>query len=348
MCEVSGRYGIQTHVSYNQFFHPNVCHVCKSTDPNDLMLCARCHMICYCSKEHKGQHRSHHEDICTLIAQFINEDPDWNTHRFCCEDLIKRQKSFVQIAQLALGRKLETYEVQMFMFAKMCFICHQRSNLVTCRKCISVSYCDDHASQICLHRPVCDDLALCLHLDILLLEETSWEQIHVEFSNFPDKKKPFNDMSSFYRQYHKKQSGYKDVNLNICVFTDYVSGPLTVYYGLQSANEHFLKNVTHSFIVHIIAADYVDERSLSAWELFLHLLNKKSNLTVVMVGSELRLKNYEHKVCSCCKAAKKKLILQSSPMLYHRYVRYNCKRPNVIVAFQAELDYGKSWAESIH
>lgn len=348
--EVSQHHRVQTDVDYNQFFHPNVCHVCKSTDQNNLILCARCHMISYCSEEHKRRHQSHHEDICTLITRFINEDPGWNTRHLTTHYWIKDQENLMQISEAALGRKLKAYEVQMFIFAKVCFICHQRHNLFTCQKCICISYCEDHLSERSLHVFACEDLALSLNLDIIFLERTPWKAIYVKCSEFPNKRKPFTDMNSFCYQYYKELRKHQRWNFNIYSFTDYVSGPLTLYNALQSANLFNPQEVTHTFIIHIIAANYVDRRNFPAWEYFLHLLNKKvMKIIIVMIGPELLHENNEHNVCFRCKAANRRLILQSFPLLYHNYMfSSDYRRPNVIVGFQAEFSCDrKLWSESI-
>ncbi|XP_032668990.1 uncharacterized protein LOC116843072 [Odontomachus brunneus] len=346
--EVTQHHRIQTLVDYNQFFHPNVCHVCKSTDQSNLISCARCHMISYCSEEHRKQHLSHHEDICTVIAMFIDENPEWNTQRLTANCWIEKQKNLIQICGAVLGYQLKTYEVQMFMFAKVCFICHQRHNLFTCQKCFCISYCKDHMSERSLHIFACKDLALSLNLDIIFLERTPWTAIYVKCPNFLNKKKPFTDMNLFCHQYYEELRKYNRWSFNVYSFTDYVSGPLTLYKALQIANLFHLQKETHTFIIHIIAANYVDRRNFPAWEYFLHLLSKKvMKIVIVMIGPELQYENNEHNVCSRCKAANRRLILQSFPLLYHNYTfSSDYRRPNVIVGFQAELD-GESWSESL-
>lgn len=346
--EVSRRYRISTNVDYNQFFNPNICHVCKSTDQNNLFRCVRCHMISYCSMEHERHDRSNHGDICTIITKFIDEDPQWDTHRLSFDEWMRKQKNFMQVVEVALGRKLKIHEVQMFIFAKVCFICHQRRDLYTCGKCISVSYCKDHLSERSMHLFICDDLALCLNLDIIFLEKASWKTIQARFSNFPSKKKSLIDMNSFCCRYFKELTKRKMLNFNEYSFTDYVSGPLTLQKVLQITNLFHLKKIKHTFVIHIIGANYVDKRNFPSWELFLHLLKKKMRLIIVMIGSELQNETNEHNVCDRCKSIKKKLIFESFPLLYHNYIYHeNYRRPNVIVSFQAELNYSELWSDSI-
>ncbi|XP_014475076.1 PREDICTED: uncharacterized protein LOC106744658 [Dinoponera quadriceps] len=334
---------------YNQFFHPNVCHVCKSTDQNNLLSCNRCYMISYCTEEHKILHQSHHEDICVLISSVLDEDPDWNTRRLFFHEWIEIQKTFAEIIRMTLTRELMPYEKQMFVFAKSCFICHQRGNLYTCERCISFSYCVDHAELALLHHPtMCELLTLTLKLDIAAIEQKTWQTLQVKFTTFPSKKKRVTNMGTFCNQYFRPQKGDLYWCLYDHIFTDYVSDPLTVHNGLKSANWFRLEETMGIFTVHVIAANYVNRHNFPAWELFLHLLNKNSKLIIVMIGPELQTEFNEHKVCSRCKIARKKLILESFPLLYHHYVSSTSyKPPTLIVGFQAEVHVGVTWSESI-
>lgn len=345
------------HLNYNLFFHPSICHVCKSADQSNLTLCPRCNMIAYCTEEHRRIHQPHHKEICSLITKFMDEDPEWNTRCLQHHDWIKSQENFLRIIQMTLGREMKSYEEQMFMHAKSCYECHQRSNLHICEKCISFSYCANHIPLVFtdIHDPIiCDLLALTLKLDIKSLDPSVWKTLHsaMKFYAFPSKRKPFTNMSSFCDQYFPPQEEEEDNYwcLHDHIFTDYVSGPLTLYYGLQTTNLFHPEMRTDYFNIHVIAADHVDRRHFPAWELFLHLLNKTRKLIITIIGPELHIEaNIRHNTCCCCKMARKELILQSSSMLYHDYIaKNNYRRPNVIIGFQAELNAAMgAWSKSI-
>lgn len=338
-----------TSVDYNRFFHPNVCHVCKLTDQARLISCYQCDMTSYCSEEHRRQHQPQHEEICTFITRFINEDPIWNTRRLVKDRWLEVQKELVRIAKMVLN-ELTPYHIQMILYAKSCFVCHQRGNVFSCPKCISFHYCFDHMELVREHHPriQCVALALSLKLDIIALEKRSWEILHVKFTTFPSKKKPFTNMESFGELYFQTQTDDYEWCLYDHLFTDYVSGPLTTHNVLRRVNFFYPMEITSTFVVHIIAADYVDRCSFPAWELFLHLLRKGSKLIIVMMGPELEIETSQHDNCSRCKATRKKLILECFPVMYHIYVNNAMyKRPNIIVGFQAELSDERTWTESI-
>lgn len=335
---------------YKQFFHPNICHVCKTPAVDaDLILCNWCRMISYCSEEHKLRHRPYHIYICSLITSIIIEDPEWDTRILHFDTWIEEQKNFALLVQTLMLRKLKPYEMQMFMYAKSCFICHRRNNLYTCEICLSASYCIDHIREISIHQiSICYQLTLSLRLDIISFTKTTLEILNTKFTTFPDKKRRFTDMDSFCRQYYYRRKRHDYLNSNDYVLTDYVSDPLTLYNGLRSVKLFCPETKSGVFVIHVIAANYLDIRNCKAWELFLHLLRRNMELIIVMVGPELLYETYEHDVCSRCKAAKKKLTLQLFPFLYHEYVlNTNYKRPNVVVGYQAELANGDTWSETI-
>lgn len=296
------------------------------------------------------QHRPQHNDICILIALLKHYVPNWDTPCLYFDDWITSQKNLIQRIRSSLTREVKPYEVQMFMFVKSCFICHQQDILYTCEICLSISYCADHIDQIYLepHEAICTQLAISLDIDILFSTPKTSEILNMQFPIFPDKEMVFTDINSFCNQYYHETRMHDYYYLHDYVLADYISGPLTLYNGLQSVKLFRSIKLMDTFVVHIIVADCVDEHNFPGWELFLHFLNEKVKLVLVMIGPELQHKTNEYKVCSHCKTANKRLIIQFIPLLYHNYVHnINYRRPNVIIRFQAELNYDKSSSEFI-
>lgn len=291
------------------------------------------------------QHWLQHYDICMLITSLKNEGLQY----LYFDEWIALQKKFVQLIQMSLGREIKPYEVQMIMFAKSCFICHQRNIFYTCNVCLSVSYCVDHVNQIYMHHEaVCTQLAISLQIDIVFFNQTISEALNIKFSTFPNTMKSFTDMDSFCTHYYHTNRRHDYYGLTDYVVTDCVSDPLTLYDGLRSVKLFSSIKLTDTFIIHVIGADYVNKQNFPAWELFLHLLNKKTKLIVVMIGPELQYESNKCEVCSHCRVANKRLIFESFSLLYHNYVHHvNYRRPNVIIGFQTELGYGETWSDSI-
>ncbi|XP_032668992.1 uncharacterized protein LOC116843073 isoform X2 [Odontomachus brunneus] len=330
-----------SHNSYDQFFHPNVCHICKSKDQDQLILC-QCGMISYCTEEHKMQHRPQHKEICGLIKLLKTCLPD--TPSLFFDEWIETQQNFIEKLQIILTHKIKQYEVQMLMFEKICFICQKQYIFYTCEACLSISYCVDHVDQIYLHYgATCTQLAISLDIDIILSKLKISEILSIQFPIFSDKEMFFTDMDSFCSQYYHKTRIHDYYCLDDYVFTDYISSPLTLYSVLQTVKLFRLIKLMDTFVIHIIATDYVEKYNFPVWELFLHLLNKKVKLVVVIIGPELQYEINEYQVCSHCKTANKKLIIQFFPLLYHNYVHsINYRRPNIIIGFQAEFNHGTS------
>ncbi|XP_032685233.1 uncharacterized protein LOC116850728 isoform X3 [Odontomachus brunneus] len=68
--------GPYTEDKYNQFFNPNVCHVCKQ--PSEVLVtCNLCYMISFCSEEHRAIHRNSHSEICKTLAMIITDISLW-------------------------------------------------------------------------------------------------------------------------------------------------------------------------------------------------------------------------------------------------------------------------------
>ncbi|XP_014474154.1 PREDICTED: uncharacterized protein LOC106744172 [Dinoponera quadriceps] len=78
---------------------------------------------------------------------------------------------------------------------------------------------------------------------------------------------------------------------------------------------------------------------LPAWELILHLLHQMKELIIILIGPGLQNERGNIDACLTCKVTYgQRLFLETHGMPYHDYVNSQLyKRPNVIIAFQAEL-----------
>ncbi|XP_011149384.1 uncharacterized protein LOC105189153 isoform X2 [Harpegnathos saltator] len=281
-------------IYYNKFFHPNICHVCKFN--GIVKMCNKCYMISYCSEEHKKLHAREHEDICKIIVKSLNANPEWFTRSIPLKDWIESKKKLLNLVKVHLQRELLPYEVQMFMCAKSCFTCQKQIDLLCCTGCYSVNYCVDHVKEYHEYHYInnCKQLALSLNLDIADINFSFDEDIMQKFLNFPDDQKPFDNMLSFFAQYILKvDRRNRSWTHEDYISSDYISGPLTIYNGMKKANLHLDKLIferpAYTCIIHIIAANIVDRKSLPAWELLLHYLEKTvETLIIIMIGPELQ------------------------------------------------------------
>ncbi|XP_032685280.1 uncharacterized protein LOC116850752 isoform X2 [Odontomachus brunneus] len=91
---------------YNQFFNPNLCHVCKSPNDGKLIPCDRCNSIYYCCEEHKTMHAESHQTVCGVIALAISFDPNWYNRRCYFEEWMDLQKSLIIFIKMHISRRL--------------------------------------------------------------------------------------------------------------------------------------------------------------------------------------------------------------------------------------------------
>ncbi|EFN82498.1 uncharacterized protein LOC105185078 [Harpegnathos saltator] len=339
--------GPQSSNYYNQFFHPNICHVCKQKIHGRNLIRCECFLISYCSEDHRILHLPQHRDLCKAVKEFLKQEPEQLTRRYTMNEWVKTRSAFSLSVQLAISRSFEEYETQMFLYARSCLICHQQVALYTCEICFSAECCIEHTQEFDQkHDPVCDSLILWLNLELSNVEFGGTMPLFLKFVRFPDENRPFGNMVTFVTQYIQDEM-YEWYALDY-IYTDYVSGPLTVYYGMEEANLlHYLKGEP-TYVIHVICADTLDRNSLRAWEILLHLLPDIKVLIIVMIGSKL---NYEHgtfEICSRCKTNKKKIIYECCQMLYHEYVPIAIySQPKIIVGFQALLTSGTAWPKSV-
>ncbi|XP_032668716.1 uncharacterized protein LOC116842932 isoform X2 [Odontomachus brunneus] len=136
---------LYTEYNYNEFFNPNICHVCKKPSQGELMPCYWCGMIFYCSMDHQIMHQPSHTEICAVVRIAKTEDLKSNARSFNSDDEWRSsRKTFVQTIRLKINRDLMPHEIEMIMCAKSCLICHQQIRLRTCSTCYSANYCDEH------------------------------------------------------------------------------------------------------------------------------------------------------------------------------------------------------------
>lgn len=345
-------FGQVTENNYNQFFNPNICHVCKSHNKGKLITCDRCLMISYCCSLHKEMHFESHQLICITITKVTSEDEKWNTKRFdSLEEWIESQKEFRRIIQMDIARHLQLYEIEMFMCAKSCLICHRQINLKTCELCYSVNYCDDDTLEFrAQHSSNCYDLMLLLNLNIETLKDDV-HNLYLENYEFPDRLY-FHDMTTFVDRYidaKRLRSGKALTRSNASwkmehyVYSDYVSGSLTLYEALTQPLSALVKE--HQFIVHIIGGSIVDVNSLPAWEFLLHMFPSIRKLYVVMIRPAVEFLSCEYgNLCATCISRHQKLYVQNVSESYRDYIKQMpFMRPSVIIRFQAVVNVDTTW-----
>ncbi|XP_032677168.1 uncharacterized protein LOC116846885 [Odontomachus brunneus] len=331
--------GIKCFKDYNKFFHPNACHVCKTTIQRNLKSCSKCHMIAYCSEDHKMLHRPQHREICKTIRRISKRRNFWFTRGMTSKEWLIFKKENLRRTKEDLRRKLEPYEEQMFMFAKSCLICHQQTNLVTiCEECCYVNSCIDHNLTNVEHN--CEGLLFSFVLDIEYFKNEQdiksklVDYDYVSTFNFPINIESFvtcfgtDDMYSY--RFWDPFDYY---------FCDWVSEPLTVCQIIQYPMYSYLARKQSFFVVHIIAgSNGID--NWPAWELLLHMLADKVTLQITVIGSEVQdVCVPTRSLCDRCSLFEKTLSVKRRNIPYERFAKsllYD--HPNIIIGFHVELE----------
>lgn len=329
--------GIKGFEGYNKFFHPNACHVCKTTIQRNLKSCSKCHMIMYCSEDHEMLHQSQHQEICEAIERISKKRNFWCTRGMTSEEWVISKKENVRRAKQELRRKLEPYEEQMFMFAKSCLICRQQTNLVTiCEECCYINSCTDHSLIGVEHN--CEGLLFSFILDIEYFQNerdiiSKLVDYKVNMFNFPVNIESFVTCFGTNNVY-----SYRFWDPFDYYFCDWVSEPLTVCQIMQDPTYSYLARRSRSFIVHIIAgSNSID--NWPTWELLLHMLADKVTLRIIVLGSEVQDACMPiRSLCDTCARLEKTLFINWRNISYEHYTQSSSyDHPDIIVGFHTEL-----------
>ncbi|EFN89476.1 uncharacterized protein LOC112588275 [Harpegnathos saltator] len=328
--------GPWTSVHYNKIFHPNLCHVCKkTTEVINLTTCDRCFSISYCSEDHKNLHFPQHSGICTAIEKFLKNNPQYLTRRFDHIEWSKTQNKFRLSIEQDLGRALENYETEMFFFARSCFICFQQTGLYSCKKCLSIDYCLEHKKEFAHQHEQfsCDRFTTWLNLELSNVQYENTVSLSLKFMKLPDNDRSLNNMEKFIEEYVQNKKG--EWNILDYIYSDYVSGPLSVYYGMLHAGLSDVLLTASTYVIHIIEADSIERNGLPAWEILLHLFPNIQVLIVVLLGTDLQYELGIQDICPRCVCNKKKFIYECCGVLYSNYmITPTYGRADLIVVFE--------------
>ncbi|XP_032677135.1 uncharacterized protein LOC116846866 isoform X2 [Odontomachus brunneus] len=325
--------------NYNSFFHPNLCHVCKEASYN-LLECASCHMISYCSAYHMTLHKTQHAEICSAIVKLCSSRRE-NIKDFHAEtpmEWVKFKNQNIEDISKELKRDLQPYEKQMFLFPKSCFICYKQKNLLPpCQQCSSVNVCEKH--------PVMFHDCLFLRQSYELDSNNMW----------PDeerKKKIFEEFVEYNIIYYPNVKTFIIENIRdglirtsrylceaIIHLSEDLSGPLSLIHAMNSAGIYRIASSNKSYVIHILIETPMDRRTVHAWELLLHEFYTISSLSIEAIGKGLLSEDYTLQLCRDCTSEKRKIHYRSHNMFYYHYanLRKLYKFPNLIVVFNVQL-----------
>ncbi|XP_032685255.1 uncharacterized protein LOC116850742 isoform X1 [Odontomachus brunneus] len=307
--------------------------------------------------KHEKIHEDSHLTSCKILTRIIGDKSDWNT----CRDWRKWMESRMAIVKIGFQNRLHEHDLEIVICAKSCFKCYRQENIKPCVICYSANYCDDHQMLFNLeHKNNCKELLLSLNINIACIKGNILRLClaKLEFSKFPDAR-PYHNMITFINRYlvmedldNNKKKFYSPIQsfwtLEHYVCSDFVTGPLTLYYALQESKLLFLPSNDYKFIVHIIDATKTDVMCLAVWHIFLHIFSNIKELYIVFIKSPKFDSCELGTICPRCRKYNQKLYVENVSEPYHRYAGLKSfKQPNVIIILDMNLYSVGTWCESI-
>ncbi|XP_011868478.1 PREDICTED: uncharacterized protein LOC105562331 [Vollenhovia emeryi] len=322
-----------------------MCHVCKRFgDDVRLTECGGCTLIRYCGPEHRKHHWQEHKSLCIAVPDVLrtNHLDDRGAPSTQWAD---KKMTMMGLVETTLGRTLETYEKEMFLFPRECAVCQGMDQqwLQDCPNC-AASYCKDHVDNI-RHEDICARLGLCLRFELLYGKT---DDLEVRYPQQVTCTSTFLDMKDFLNTYVDlpTDSGLS-YDIVEAAHSQHLTRPLTLFHAMRLL-EYVPKN--KRLVIHVVGANMMEEITWPAWQILMALLDL-TFLLVVMIGPELRsctvLRNR-------CKLGQKECAYACYKQLYENYVRSQLfEKPDVIVGFNANIQQyelespRETWAPSM-
>ncbi|XP_032677183.1 uncharacterized protein LOC116846896 [Odontomachus brunneus] len=318
---------------YNDFFHPNLCHVCKSAGQSKLSRCMKCKMVFYCSENHRLLDEMEHKEICQAIENVIEQKNIWDSRNMNPEEWAIFRWSNVNALKSTLQRRLRRNETEIFLNAKSCFICREQHNIDICHVCKSINMCSDHKSLSKSHK--CAMRELFLEINIFTANMNKDLPIPERLLHL---KPTTNNMKSFIEESLDYSESTNRWPLKFYIYSENLSKPLTLLYGMNVANLLPHLSMHDTFVIHIIGENFEFWKSLSAWEIMLHELSHITNLIIIMKDPRLWDNTINIQLCDICTRNQKTLLYESIAKEYHEYTERSIYgTADVIIGYDVEL-----------
>ncbi|XP_054279735.1 uncharacterized protein LOC128997927 [Macrosteles quadrilineatus] len=319
-----------------EYFIHSLCQVCKEELYNRV-LCPKCKLVNYCSDNHRKQHWNVHKDLCKAITELCTDrqtDHIMEGSLNCSaeEFRIFRFRNMVE-CEAKVGRSLDRWEREIFIFPNVCGICHQYDSktLDICSSCKHSGFCKDHRTND--HNKWCEFL---LRYKNIIRDQSKFGIVcpSVPRTKLSKVLPKLQDMKQLFKVFLNYKNTYEYFEL-----AEITTYPLTTLNALlDMKTDRQRTKVT----IHVIGAEADFEiNQPKKWEYFiLHLIPELKNLEIEFIGPELR-PTPEQKtitVCSKCKEAKKSMNLKFHRDLYHLFSKKpKFSKPHLICVFNPGL-----------
>ncbi|XP_051160817.1 uncharacterized protein LOC127281245 [Leptopilina boulardi] len=270
-------------------FYSQICHVCRKLEAK--IICNRCRIISYCNNKHRDQDQIHHKDICRVILMLMKEMNTANLFdnaKTSDSELWLRAKiDIMKKVKTQLGRKLEEYEKQMFLFPKACAICHDSdSSLLKNCEC-GVSLCKIHNKDP-NHKKLCKELSIAYKMSTTETEPNLNFMIRINvvkgsIDEYPSSMLEF--INSFSEPTITNYQNHEEINYQHLATSNFITDMLTLRYYIKKINPLFTTITT--MVIHIIVVNKNELMSENSWKQFLYSFQQLKNLEIVFIGPEV-------------------------------------------------------------
>lgn len=231
-------YELQLEFKPRRYFVSSLCCLCSKICSSFDYPCEDCHMVAYCSSQHRQQHLNLHKELCVVLSDICGKKNELRLAKdLDPEDFRSFRVQLLSTIENTLGRRMDLYEREIILYPRLCRLCHDSKNLKCCNDCEMEFYCDEHRSN---HANYCNEFRIfrtILEMQINhgfvtpRIPNIFFEENHVLPDNFDALIKDV-----FVRDYEKI-----DCN-SYAALSQVASPPLTVFYALKNLSRRRCKN----------------------------------------------------------------------------------------------------------
>lgn len=338
----------------NNFFKPGVCHYCKCIYL-PIKRCNSCKILAYCCKAHQVADWKNHKKLCTIIA---NEGSIlvYNVNSYSDFLEFKKKRGYYWRSQL--GRDLQIFETQMWLFTLACAVCFGRKDLFPCKDCLSVYYCsEEHQNKHKEHHSKsCNEFKLSLDFDCYFFHYPPAFSMHPR--KIEDDLMSIPEDTNFLLSIAECPEKFESMQFKNN--SDEILSGLTILLGLQQGNVIVKRKISsNNLIIHVVGSSHF-EHNLN-WncitEIMFHWVTNVQKIHFDFIGpgcmSDSNLfEHFNDLLCNRCTKRSVTATANFHQSFYHDIIT-KLPKPDVVVAFNNGIhEYTGSvndyWKESLN
>ena len=124
------------------YYVSSLCYVCSKLCDAFQFPCNDCHMIVYCSPQHRQQNLKHHKQLCQVLTEICHKNNGLSFAKDLNADEYRVFRvELLQMIESTLGRRMELWEREILLYPKLCRVCHSSNDLKECANCSMEFFC---------------------------------------------------------------------------------------------------------------------------------------------------------------------------------------------------------------